>query len=62
MFFLVMARNPLLGQFGQSPLPNRLHKSYICKDSSHAVPTNQFVGAAVVPATPIIPVCRGGSV
>ena len=27
-----------------------------------AAPTNQFVGAAVVPATPIIPVCRGSSV
>ena len=27
-----------------------------------AAPTNRFVGAAVVPGVPIIPICRGGSV
>ena len=39
-----------------------LYKSCICRGSSQAAPTNRFVGAAVVLAAPIIPICRGGSV
>ena len=55
--FLGAAGNPLQGRFGQPPLPNRLYKSCICRGGSQAVPTNRFVGAAVVPVTSIIPVC-----
>jgi len=52
--FLGAARNPLLGQFGQPPLLNRLYESCIYRCGSQAAPTNRFVGAARITAAPDI--------